>query len=367
MPTNSQQAPSTDPLLTPLQVGDLLLPNRIVMAPLTRCRAAEGRVPTELMAEYYAQRATYGLILSEATAICPMGVGYPDTPGIWNDAQTKAWSQVTRAVHSAGGRIILQLWHVGRISDPAYLDGATPVSSSAVQPHGHVSLLRPKRPFVTPRALETSEIPGVVQAYRDAASRARDAGFDGVELHSANGYLFDQFLQDSINRRTDAYGGPIENRARLLLEATDALLTVWPAGRVGVHIAPRCEGNGMGDSDPAALFSYVARELGQRRIAFLCARESHDPSRTPPPLGPQLKREFGGVFIANEGFSADSARTAIQSGHADAIAWGRAAIANPDLPARIRHHIPWNEADPATFYGGGTPGYTDYPSAPLPN
>ncbi|HEX5393336.1 MAG TPA: alkene reductase, partial [Rhodocyclaceae bacterium] len=261
-------------LSTPLKVGDLLLPNRVVMAPLTRTRASEGRVPNALMAEYYAQRASAGLILSEATSVTPMGVGYPDTPGIWSDEQVEGWKLVTRAVHAAGGRIFCQLWHVGRISHPDLLNGELPVAPSAIAAQGHVSLLRPMREYVTPRALSTEEIPGVVEAYRKGAENAKKAGFDGVEIHGANGYLLDQFLQDSTNKRTDGYGGSIENRARLMLEVTDACIAVWGKDRVGMHLAPRGDAHSMGDSNPLATFSYVATELGRRGIAFICARES---------------------------------------------------------------------------------------------
>jgi 2,4-dienoyl-CoA reductase-like NADH-dependent reductase (Old Yellow Enzyme family) len=260
-------------------------------------------------------------------------------------------------VHDAGGRILLQLWHVGRVSDPVYLDGALPVSSSAVRPAGHVSLIRPMKDFVTPRALRLDEIPAVIQAYRKGAENAMAAGFDGVEIHGANGYLIDQFLQDSTNLRDDGYGGSIENRARFMMEVTDAVTSVWGAGRVGMHIAPRCDAHDMGDSDPAALFGHVASELGKRRLAFLCARESH----AQPALGPVLKEKFGGVFIANEGFTPDSARETLNSGKADAIAWGKAAIANPDLVHRIRTSSPWNDPRPDTFYGDGPEGYIDYP------
>jgi 2,4-dienoyl-CoA reductase-like NADH-dependent reductase (Old Yellow Enzyme family) len=344
-----------DPLFQPLQIGPLTLPNRIVMAPLTRCRASAGRVPNDLMARHYAARAGFGLILSEATSVTPMGVGYADTPGIWSDAQTDGWKRVTRAVHDAGGRIFLQLWHVGRISDPMFLDGAAPVSSSAVAAPGYVSRVRPKKAFVTPRALETEEIAGVIEDYRKAAANALIAGFDGVEIHGANGYLIDQFLQDGCNRRNDDYGGSIENRARFMMEVTDAVVSVWGADRVGMHIAPRGDAHGMGDSDPAALFDYVARELGRRRLAFICARESHDR----PALGPSIRRAFGGVFIANEGFTSDSAREVIQVGDADAVAFGKPTIANADLVDRIRTGMPWNEPDVATFYDGGPKGYVE--------
>lgn len=344
-------------LFEPLQVGDLLLPNRTVMAPLTRCRAGAGRVPTPLMAEYYVQRASAGLILSEATAVTPMGVGYPDTPGIWSDEQVAGWKTVTQAVHAAGGRIVLQLWHVGRISDPYYLDGALPVAPSAIAAQGHVSLLRPKTAYVTPRALELAEIPAIVEAYRKGAENARIAGFDGVEVHGANGYLLDQFLQDSTNHRTDAYGGSLENRARLMLEVTDAVISVWGAGRVGVHIAPRGDSHSMGDSDPLATFTYLAQQLASRHIAFICAREHAGDDR----IGPQIKAAFGGVYIVNEQFTRDSAEAALAAGDADAVAWGQLFIANPDLVERFEQHAALNTPDGASFYGGGEHGYTDYP------
>jgi 2,4-dienoyl-CoA reductase-like NADH-dependent reductase (Old Yellow Enzyme family) len=353
----------SDPLFQPLQAGALHLPNRIVMAPLTRCRASAGRVPNAMMAEYYARRASYGLILSEATAVSPMGVGYPDTPGIWSDEQVEGWKLVTRAVHQAGGLILLQLWHVGRISHPLYLNGELPVSASAVKPAGTVSLLRPQKEFVTPRALEIAEIPAIIEAYRKGAENAKAAGFDGVEIHGANGYLIDQFLQDSTNHRTDAYGGSIENRARFMMEVTDAVISVWGADRVGMHIAPRGDAHDMGDSDPAALFTHVARELGKRKLAFLCARESHDQ----PALGPALKQAFGGVYIANEGFTAESAREAIAAGNADAVAFGKAAIANSDLVRRFRENAPLNPPDPDTFYASGEEGYLDYPALETAN
>jgi 2,4-dienoyl-CoA reductase-like NADH-dependent reductase (Old Yellow Enzyme family) len=346
-------------LFTPLQVGDLLLPNRVVMAPLTRARAPT-RIPTEMMARYYAQRAGAGLIISEATAVTPQGIGYADTPGIWSSEQVAGWQLVTEAVHAAGGRIVMQLWHVGRISDPTFLDGAAPVAPSAIAAHGHVSLLRPERPFPLPRALNLEEIPGIVAAYRQGAVNARIAGFDGVEIHAANGYLLDQFLQDSTNLRSDEYGGSIENRARLLLEVTDAAIAVWGAGRVGVHLAPRCDSHDMGDSDPAATFGHVAERLGQRGIAFLCARES----QAAPRLGPQLKKAFGGVYIANQQLDKATAEHLLASGEADAAAFGVAYIANPDLAERFAADAPLNEPDPSTFYGGGAHGYIDYPALP---
>ncbi len=348
-------------LFEPIQVGDLNLPNRIVMSPLTRCRADAGRVPNALMARYYAQRASAGLILSEATSVSPQGVGYPDTPGIWSEAQVAGWKRVTKAVHASGGRIFLQLWHVGRISHPDYLNGELPVAPSAIAPQGHVSLLRPQRDYVTPRALETAELPGIVEAYRKGAENAKRAGFDGVEIHGANGYLLDQFLQDSTNKRTDAYGGSVENRARLLLEVTDAAISVWGAGRVGVHLAPRGDAHTMGDSDPLGTFGYVAEQLGKRGIAFIFTRESLGEGR----IGPALKKRFGGVLIANEGFTRDTAQQAIAAGEADAVSFGKQFISNPDLPRRLYLNAPLNPFHPETFYGYGLPdravGYTDYP------
>ncbi|WP_166840518.1 alkene reductase [Rheinheimera pleomorphica] len=344
-------------LFDPIQIGDLQLANRIIMAPLTRCRASAGRVPNDLMREYYVQRASAGLILTEATSVTPMGVGYPDTPGIWSDEQVAGWRKITDAVHQAGGKIMLQLWHVGRISDPHYLNGELPVAPSAIAADGHVSLMRPKKAFVTPRALETAEIAGIVEAYRKGAENAKLAGFDGVEIHGANGYLLDQFLQDSTNKRTDNYGGSIENRARLLLEVTDAVVGVWGPGRVGMHLAPRSDAHSMGDSQRADTFGYVAAQLGKRGIAFICAREAQGEDS----LGPQLKRQFAGVYISNERFDKASAQQALDKGIADAVAFGVPYIANPDLVARFKQDAPLNQANPELFYSSGAEGYTDYP------
>jgi 2,4-dienoyl-CoA reductase-like NADH-dependent reductase (Old Yellow Enzyme family) len=344
-------------LFDPITLGDLDLPNRVIMAPLTRLRAGETQVPNGLMAQYYAQRASAGLIISEGVPVTPQGVGYAGVPGVWSKAQVEGWRQVTQAVKAAGGRIFMQIWHVGRISDPSLLGGELPVAPSAVAASGTVSLLRPQRPFVTPRPLRTEELAGVVEAFRLGAQNAQAAGFDGVELHGANGYLLDQFLQDSTNQRTDEYGGAIENRARLMLEATDAAISVWGADRVGMHLAPRGDAHAMGDSDPAATFGYVARELGRRKIAFICAREHLGPDS----LGPQLKAAFGGVYVANEGFTGESAQAALDAGWADAVAFGKAFIANPDLPERLRDGAPLNPPNPETFYAPGAEGYVDYP------
>lgn len=344
-------------LFDSLPMGDLLLPNRIVMAPLTRSRAGASRVSNALMAEYYAQRASAGLIISEATVVTPDGVGYADTPGIWSQEQVAGWRLVTQAVHEAGGRIFLQLWHCGRISHPMFLNGALPVAPSAIAPEGPVRLVRPETPYVVPRALARGEIPGIVAAYKVGAQHAQAAGFDGVEVHGANGYLLDQFLQDSTNLRADDYGGKIENRARLMLEVVDAVIAVWGAGRVGLHLAPRGDAQSMGDSSPALTFGYVAREAGRRGIAFICAREYAGPDS----LGPQLKRAFGGVYIANEKFTWESAGEILARGDADAVAFGQLFLANADLPRRFALKAALNTPRPATFYGGGAEGYTDYP------
>jgi 2,4-dienoyl-CoA reductase-like NADH-dependent reductase (Old Yellow Enzyme family) len=327
------------------------------MSPLTRCRASKGRVPNAMMAEYYTQRASAGIIFSEATSVTPMGVGYPDTPGIWSEEQVEGWQKVTKSVHNAGGRILLQLWHVGRISHPDYLNGELPVAPSAIAARGHVSLMRPKQPFPVPRALSIVEIPAIVEAYRKGAQNAMRAGFDAVEIHGANGYLLNQFLQDSTNKRTDEYGGSIGNRARLMLEVADTVISVWGAGRVGMHLAPRGDAQSMGDSNPLSTFSYVARELGRRKMAFICAREYLGHGR----IGPELKKAFGGTYIANEKFTQATAENVIKKGEADAVAFGQLFIANPDLPERFRLHAPLNQPHPDTFYASGPHGYTDYP------
>lgn len=346
-------------LFDPIRIGDLELSNRVIMAPLTRARAVGGgRVPNDLMARYYAQRASAGLILSEATAVSPQGVGYADTPGIWSDEQVAGWRKVTDAVHAAGGRIFLQLWHVGRISDPIFLDGDLPVAPSAIAPAGHVSLVRPQRPYVTPRALDLDEIPGIVQAYRHGAENAKRAGFDGVEIHGANGYLLDQFLQDSTNKRTDVYGGSIENRARLLLEVTDACIDVWGADRVGVHLSPRGQAHDIHDSNPGETFGYVVRALDKRGVAFICVREPLQETR----LVPELKAAFRGVFIANDTLTKTTAQQLLDAGEADAVAFGKLFIANPDLPRRLQIDAPLNEPRPETFYQPGEAGYIDYPA-----
>lgn len=364
-------------LFDPLRLGGLLLPNRIVMAPLTRCRATpDSRVPTALQVEYYRQRASAGLIISEATSVSAMGVGYASTPGIWSDEQVEGWQKVTQAVHELDGRIVLQLWHVGRISDPVFLNGALPQAPSAIRPRGHVSLIRPEREYVTPRALETQEIVEVVEAFRRGAQNAQRAGFDGVHIHGANGYLLDQFLQDSTNQRTDQYGGSLENRARLMLDVADACIQIWGADRVGMHLAPRMDSHDMGDSNRLETFSFVARELGKRTLGWIAAREAQIGSDTKlvdsqgrikelknrDSIGPILKDIFGGPFIANEGFDQISAENIIADGKADAVAFGKLFIANPDLVRRFFEHAPLNQWNSETFYAGGAVGYIDYPA-----
>ena len=345
---------------SPLVLGDLHLKNRVVMAPLTRNRATTDRVPTAIMAEYYAQRASAGLIISEATVISEAANGYEKTPGLFTDAQVEGWKPITDAVHAKGGLIVAQLWHVGRVSHPDLLDGETPVSASAVQQAGYVSLLRPKREYVVPRPLEITEIKTIVEQYKQAAIRAKAAGFDGVELHAANGYLIDQFLQSSTNQRQDIYGGTVENRARLLLEVMDALIEVWGAGRVGVHLSPRGDEHDMGDADPRETFGYVMQQLGQRKIAFFFTREYlADDS-----ISEYMKQRSQGVpYIANMRLSREGAIDLLASGKADAVSFGKAYIANPDLYERLLEDAPLNELLLDNMIGTDVAeGYIDYPT-----
>ncbi len=346
-------------LFDSIRVGDLDLPNRFFMAPLTRLRGTADHLPRpELMAAYYSQRASAGLIITEGTPVDPMGVGYPQVPGIWSAAQVELWKPVVEAVHDAGGRIFAQIWHVGRLSHSSYLDGKLPVGPSAIQPQGHVSLVRPTTGFETPRALLLSEVQGVVEQFGRAAENAKSAGFDGVELHGANGYLLDQFLQSTSNQREDEYGGSVENRARLLLQCADAATAVYGAGRVGMHLAPRADIHSMGDADRTETFGYVARELGKRKLAFLMAREKQGADQ----LGPTLKKEFGGVYVMNEEFTLDSANGALAAGTADAVGFGKLFISNPDLPARFQSEAVLNPQRPELFYSHDAAGYTDYPA-----
>jgi N-ethylmaleimide reductase len=351
-------------LFTPFQLGALALPNRVVMAPMTRNRAGPGNVPGGLAAEYYRQRASAGLIVTEATQVSPQGVGYPGTPGIHDDHQVAGWRRVTDAVHAAGGRIFLQLWHVGRISHPSLQPyGALPVAPSAIAAKGDAFTASGPQPFVTPRALETAEIPGIVAQFENGARHARGAGFDGVEIHGANGYLIDQFLRDGTNRRTDRYGGTLENRARFLLEVTEAVAGVWGAERVGVRLSPQSDFNDMHDSDPRATFGHAALALEPFGLAYLHIVEPLGalPEGTPP-LGPDLKEAFAGPLMVNGGYTRPLAEAALARGEADLVSFGASFLANPDLPLRLARNAPLNAPDLATFYGGTERGYTDYPA-----
>ena len=363
---DAEAAPAPTHLLSPYHLGAFALKNRTVMAPMTRSRAGAGNVPSALAATYYAQRATAGLIVTEATQVSPQGVGYIATPGIHSPEQVAGWRQVTDAVHSAGGKIFAQLWHVGRISHPDFHDGALPVAPSAIAADGEVFTTRGRTRMVTPRALETHELPGIVAQFAHGAENARAAGFDGVELHGANGYLLDQFLRDGTNRRTDAYGGSVQNRARLPLEVAEAVIGVWGAERVGYRISPNGAFNSMSDSDTITTFSYLAGELDRRRLLYLHVSEAVAGPMAPPPgtvrAAPMLRRRFKGALILNGGYDAQSAEAAISQGKADLVAFGVPFLANPDLPTRYARHAPLNAPDQATFYGGDAKGYIDYPS-----
>ncbi len=353
-------------LFSPIQLGPLALPTRIFMAPLTRCRASEGHVPNDLNAEYYAQRASAGLIISEATSVSPCGYGYPSTPGIHTAEQVEGWRKVTSAVHAKGGHIFLQLWHVGRISHPVFQrDGALPVAPSAVKPKGQVFTGTAMEEYVTPRALELSEIPGIIAEYVHGATLAKEAGFDGVEIHNANGYLLDQFLRDGTNRRTDTYGGSASNRARLTLEVTEAVTGIWGAERVGIRFSPAGVFNDMSDSDPLETFGHVLRELNRFGLAYAHITQvtAQDIAHgAVEGVGPKELRPFWkGNIVSAGGFTLQSGTQALAEGWADAIAFGVPFIANPDLPDRLRKGAPLNQADETSFYGGTEKGYTDYP------
>jgi N-ethylmaleimide reductase len=362
----TKQSTNEIDLFAPLQLGTLFLPNRVVMAPMTRNRAGPGNAPTALNAAYYAQRASAGLIITEATQISPQGLGYPGTPGIHSAGQVAGWNEVTDAVHAAGGRIFLQLWHVGRISHPSLQPGgALPVAPSAVAPAGQAWTLDGMKPYVVPHALTDGEIAGIVADYRRAAARARQAGFDGVELHGANGYLVDQFLRDKTNQRGDRYGGSALNRARFLIEATQALIAEWGAARVGVRLSPTNPFNDMGDSDPAATFSTAVRELARLDIGYLHIVEPGDTDPVCAGERPDLsffRRLWRGPLMANKGYDLARANAVLHEGKADLISFATLYLANPDLPERLRRGGPFNAADRKTFYGGGAAGYTDYPA-----
>ncbi len=355
-------------LFTPIKLGNYDLSNRIVMAPLTRMRAGTGNVPQAINVEYYAQRASAGLLITEASQVSPQGMGYVNTPGIHSPAQVEGWKLVTEAVHQKGGRIFLQLWHVGRISHPSLQpNGELPVAPSAIAPVGNAVTYQGLQPFVTPRALETSEIPEIVEQYRQGAKNALLAGFDGVEIHSANGYLLDQFLRDGSNQRTDQYGGSYENRMRLLKEVTEAIIEVWGADQVGVRLAPSGSFNSMSDSDPKALFSYVVKELNDYKLAYLHLVEprvdGNDTLEEPcSDLTSGFFRNFyDGLIMSAGGYDRELGNQVLASGEADLVAYGRLFISNPDLPLRFAKNAELNPYNRSTFYGGDEKGYLDYP------
>jgi N-ethylmaleimide reductase len=353
-------------LFSPFKLGPLEMPNRMVMSALTRCRAVEGNVPSPLAVTYYTQRASAGLILTEATQVTPMGQGYPHTPGIHSPEQVKGWIKVTDSVHQAGGRIFLQLWHVGRVSLPDFHEGELPVAPSALPVDGELfNLEGQKKKIVTPRALELSEIPQVVEQFRRGAENAMAAGFDGVEIHGANGYLLDQFTKDGTNHRTDAYGGSLEKRLRFPLEVADAVAKVWGPERVGYRISPYFTHYSMSDSNPVETFTRLAQELNKRKLVYLDLVEGVSGPRVPAPgtirLTPVLRKHFQQAFMVNGGYNAQLGNEIIEKGGADLVCYGTLFLANPDLPERFKKNTLLNAPDPATFYSGGEKGYTDYP------
>ncbi|MXP26734.1 N-ethylmaleimide reductase [Altererythrobacter indicus] len=352
-------------LFKPLHIGDLELPNRVLMAPLTRNRSQADGTPKEMAQTYYYQRASAGLIVSEATQISAMGKGYIDTPGIHTEAHADAWKEITDAVHAGGGRIFCQLWHVGRISHTSLLpDGNQPVSSSAVKANTQTFTANGFEDCSDPVALDKDGIAQTIEDYGRAAAFARQAGFDGIEVHSANGYLLDQFLQDGVNQRTDEYGGSVENRMRLLNQVLDRVLQEFPANRVGIRLSPLGQANDITDSDPEALFGPVYDMLSTRKLAYLHVVEQffgQDTEEADKQLLMRLRKRYDGVYIGNGGYDAEKAAKAISSGAADAITFGRPFIANPDLPERFRTGAALNEPNSDTFYGGDEKGYTDYP------
>ena len=346
-------------IFDPIKLGDIELKNRIIMAPLTRCRADAGRVPNALMAEYYVQRASAGLILSEATSVTPMGVGYPDTPGIWSNDQVRGWSNVTKAIHGAGGKIFLQLWHVGRISHPSYLNGETPVAPSAIQPKGHVSLVRPLADYPTPRALETAEIADIVEAYRVGAENAKAAGFDGVEIHGANGYLVHQFFAPNANTRSDQYGGDIANRVRFALEVAAAVADEIGADRTAIRLSPGSTAGGIAEGEQGPdLYRHLVAGLDRLNLAYLHLMDQGDEA-----LLRDLRAAWHGTLVLNRpGRPRENIGADVASGLADVEAHGQLVLANPDFIARLQANAPMNAPQHATYYGGAEAGYTDYPA-----
>jgi N-ethylmaleimide reductase len=355
-------------LFDPIQIGAISAPNRVFMAPLTRGRSTRAHVPTDIMTEYYAQRASAGLIITEATGISQQGLGWPYAPGIWNEQQVAAWTRVVQAVHRAGGRIVCQLWHMGRLVHPSFLGGEAPVSSSATTAPGQAHTYDGITLYAEARALRVDEIPGLLEDYRNATRNALAAGFDGVQIHAANGYLIDQFLRDNSNFRTDEYGGPVERRIRLLREVTEAVAGVAGAERTGVRLSPNGEVQGVNDSDPEPLFTAAAAALSDLGIAFLELREPPpDGSRgrpDHPAVAPAIRRAFAGPLVLNSDYNGARGQAALDIGVADAITFGRPFLANPDLPRRLRDGLPLNPEDEPTFYTQGPRGYIDYPFAP---
>jgi N-ethylmaleimide reductase len=353
------------PLFNSFQLGPQILQNRIVMAPMTRNRAGQGNVVQPMTATYYAQRASSGLLITEATQVSETGVGYPGTPGIHSKEQVEGWKMVTKAVHAVHGKIFLQLWHVGRISHPSLQPaGALPIAPSAIAPQGETMTYDGMKPFVAPRAIEEREILALIELFAQGACNARTAGFDGVEIHAANGYLIDQFLRDGTNRRTDSYGGSVSNRARFLIEVTEAVCNAWEPGRVGVRISPLNTFNSMYDSDPLATFTHAARALQPFRLAYLHVVEATIGEGGVVPQSfdyAALKAAFASPYIANGGYDNERAEVVLADGWADMVSFGVLYLANPDLPARLAQGGPYNVPDISTFYGGDERGYTDYP------
>lgn len=357
---------SATSLFEPFRLGNLTLPNRIVMAPLTRNRAAAGFVPGDLAPQYYAQRADAGLLVTEASQISQQGQGYQDTPGIYSDAQVEGWKKVTDAVHAKGGRIFIQLWHVGRVSHTSLQpNGGAPVAPSALTAASKTFVNNGFAETSAPRALELSEIPGIVADYRRAAANAIKAGFDGVEVHGANGYLIDQFLKDGSNQRTDAYGGSIENRARFLLEVMDAVIAEIGAARTGLRLSPVSPANGISESNPQALFNHVIDELEKRHPVYIHVVEgaTGGPRDVAPDFSfEELRNRYSGAWMVNNGYNLALANAVLAQGKADLVAFGKPFISNPDLVERLRRDAPLNELDQNTLYGGGAKGYVDYPT-----
>ena len=355
---------STKDLFSPVTLGNITLQNRMVMAPMTRNRASQGNIPQDMNIEYYRQRASAGLIITEASQVSAEGVGYPATPGIYNDEQVAGWQKITESVHNEGGHIYLQLWFCGRISHPDLLPGnKMPVAPSAIKPEGEAVTFGGMKAYVEPHALEIEEIKGIVSQYKNAAYRAKQAGFDGVEIHAANGYLIDQFLRDGSNRRTDEYGGNEENRMRLLNEVIDVVLQSWNSQCVGIRLTPENSFNSMSDSNPQTHFNYFITQLNTRNLAYLHILEGDMTNAARNVDYRALRDAYTGLYMANNGYNKERAQTAINNGDSDLVAFGIPFLANPDLVYRYENNLPLNEADQVTFYGGDETGYTDYPFA----